>query len=153
MFIPRTCLTINNSSTVLEHDGSLSRQDIYFGDDHTFNETIYDSFFAHFANVSTIDITAAAAARKARLEAAEAVNPEYDLTAELTVFSLIETALYLTVFGNGTSGTDVQAVKEWVDVMFREERLPFEEGWTRSESVLSAAGILLVQAAVAIASL
>lgn len=144
------CYLLLTLSPVLEHDGSLSRNDIYFGDNHSFNETIYDSFYAHFANSSTIDVATAASARNARLAAAAAANPEYNLTAELTVFSLIETALYLSVFANGTLGT---AVTEWVDVMFREERLPFEEGFTRPDSVVSTASILLVQAEVAAASL
>lgn len=152
-YIPQVCeqaFAHHTRLTVLEHDGSLSRNDIYFGDNHSFNETIYNSFYAYLANSTTIDVTTAAAARKARLAAAEAANPEFELGAELTVFSLIETALYLSVFSNGTSG---EAVTEWVDVMFREERLPFEEGFARSESVVSAASILLLQAEVAVASL
>lgn len=135
---------------VLEHDGSLSRNDIYFGDNHSFNQTIYDSFYAHFANSSTIDVATAASARSARLAAAAAVNPEYNLTTELTTFSLIETALYLSVFTNGTSGT---AVTEWVHVMFQEERLPFAEGYTRSDSVISTDSILLIEAELAAYSL
>ena len=33
---------------VIEHDGSLSRADIYFGDNHSFNATIWDSVAALF---------------------------------------------------------------------------------------------------------
>lgn len=92
----------------------------------------------------------AAAARKARLAEAEAANPEYSLGLDMAAFSMIETALYLSIFSNGTAGV---AVSEWVDILFREERLPFEEGFKRSEGIVWAAGILLLQAQIALASL
>lgn len=131
---------------VLEHDGSLSRADLYFGDNHSFNETIYASFFSHFAGNATIDVATASQARLARLGEAEAVNPVFNISAELTVFSMIETALYLSVLSNGTWGV---AVTEWVDVLFREERLPFEEGFTRSDDVITAASVLALEAEIA----
>lgn len=108
-------LTSQPTSLVIEHDGSLSRNDVYFGDNHSFNETIWDTVAAYFTE-DTIDVTTAAKARAARLEAAKSVNPEYDIGVEGTVFSLVETALYLSVFNNGSSNT---AVTEWVNVMFR----------------------------------
>ncbi|KAM0269064.1 hypothetical protein ACHAQH_009829, partial [Verticillium albo-atrum] len=99
---------------VIEHDGSLSRNDIYFGDNHSFNRTIWDSVASHFTN-RTISIQTAAAARKARLQAAAAANPEFNLNADGVQFSFIETALYLSIFGNVNDGN---AVTKWVRVMF-----------------------------------
>lgn len=157
--------------TVIEHDGSLSRGDIYFGDNHSFNSTIWGTVAAYFTE-DTIDVKTAARARAARLAAAANENPEFNLTANGVNFSLIESALYLSVFNNGSSTT---AVTEWVKVMFRkfhprhdfpirmileltcgnaeEERLPFAEGFTRPESIVSTAGILAKQAEIAAASL
>ena len=106
---------ITFSSLVIEHDGSLSRADIYFGDNHSFNRTIWDSIAAHFTS-ETISIATAAAARSARLTAAAAVNPVFNMSATDVEFSLIESALYLSVFGNATTGN---AVTEWVKTMFR----------------------------------
>ncbi|KPM42491.1 hypothetical protein AK830_g4077 [Neonectria ditissima] len=123
---------------IIEHDGSLSRNDIYFGDNHSFNRTIWSSVSSHF-NQSTISIQTAAAARKARLQAAAAANPQFSLPADAVQFSFIETALYLSVFGNVQDGN---AVTEWVKVLFEQERLPFREGFTRSDTVITAAGIL-----------
>lgn len=100
---------------VIEHDGSLSRGDIYFGDNISFNETIWESTAAHFTE-STISIKTAAKARKDRLEAAAAVNPEFSLPASQAQFSFIETALYLSVFGNTDDGN---AKTEWVKTLFR----------------------------------
>lgn len=159
------------ANIVIEHDGSLSRADIYFGDNHSFNATIWGTV-ASFFTEDTIDVKTAARARAARLAAAAQENPEFNLTSSGVNFSLIESALYLSVFNNGSSST---AVTEWVKVMFRksgsfpvltkcitleltcydveEERLPFEEGFTRPESIVSTVGILAKQAEIAAASI
>lgn len=134
---------------IIEHDGSLSRADIYFGDNHSFNATIWGTVASHFTE-DTIDIKTAARARADRLTAAAKANPEFNLTSDGTNFSFIESALYLSVFNNGSLTT---AVTEWVKVMFQEERLPFEEGFTRSDGIVSTVGILAKQAAVAAASI
>lgn len=100
---------------VLEHDGSLSRADVYFGDNHSFNETIYNTTYAYFGG-DVITTKQAAAARAGRFVADALENPVFALSDALKTFSLIESALYLSVFSNGSSDT---AVTEWVDVMFR----------------------------------
>lgn len=142
-------LDMLNQPGVIEHDGSLSRNDFYLGDNHSFNQTIWNSVASHF-NQSTISIETAAAARKARLQAAAAANPHFSLPAAGAQFSFIETALYLSVFGSVQDGN---AVTEWVKVLFEQERLPFREGFTRSETVITAAGILgLVSKVVAASS-
>lgn len=159
------------SNAVIEHDGSLSRADIYFGDNHGFNSTIWETVASYFTE-DTIDVKTAATARVARLAAAAEVNPEFNMTSSAVNFSLIESALYLSVFNNGSSST---AVTEWVKVMFRKsefghvstkqitteltkeypenERLPLEEGYTRPESIVSTAGILAKVAEIAAASI
>ncbi|KAI8151189.1 putative sterigmatocystin biosynthesis peroxidase stcC [Colletotrichum sp. SAR 10_70] len=133
---------------VIEHDGSLSRNDVYFGDNHSFDEEIWETVASHFVN-ETISIPTAAKARAARLQAAAAANPEFSLTADGVQFSFIETALYLSIFGNLDDGN---AKTEWVKVLFQEERLPFAEGFTRSNTSVTAAGILGLVSKVAAAS-
>lgn len=113
------------SVTVIEHDGSLSRNDIYFGDNHSFNAKIWESVAVAFTN-TTISIPTAAKARVARLQAAAAANPEFNLTADGTQFSFIETALYLSVFGNLDDGN---ANTEWVKVLFSMFDLAFSLPW------------------------
>lgn len=102
------------TSQVIEHDGSLSRNDIYFGDNHSFNRSIWSSVACFFTE-RTISIQTAANARKARLQAAAAKNPDFNLDAGGTQISLIETALYLSVFGDPNEGN---AVTRWVRVLF-----------------------------------
>ncbi|KAL8811370.1 MAG: hypothetical protein Q9223_007548, partial [Gallowayella weberi] len=59
-----------------EFDGSLSRSDLALGDNHSFNETIWNTVSAHFHH-PTISIPTAAKARKDRFEAAKAANKEF----------------------------------------------------------------------------
>lgn len=108
------CASVNKSTSVIEHDGSLSRNDVYFGDNHSFNQTIWETVASHFTE-PTISIQTAATARKERLQAAAAANPEFSLSADEAKFSFIETALYLSIFGNTEDGN---ATTEWVKVMF-----------------------------------
>jgi hypothetical protein len=99
---------------VLEHDASLSRNDFYFGDDHSFNRTIWGQTLTHFPH-NTISFADAAAARSARIAAAAAVNPQFNMTATEHTNSYFESALYIGVFGNLTTGN---AVTKWVEVLF-----------------------------------
>lgn len=122
-----------NKHGVIEHDGSLSRNDVRFGDNHSFNPRIFNSV-AKFFGKDVISITAAAKARKARIAAARAANPAFVFGAGEDQFSQFETALYLAVFGKGTEGN---AKTKWVEVMFREERLPYREGYKRPTDVIT----------------
>ncbi|KAF4548684.1 Peroxidase-like protein 6 [Elsinoe fawcettii] len=108
---------------VIEHDGSLSRADIYSGDNRSFNKKIWRSV-TRFFEEDTISIEAAARARAARLKDAAARNPEFNLTAAGMQFSMVETALYQVVFGDPVLGN---AVTEQVDYFFREQNYKFVE--------------------------
>lgn len=139
-----------NKHGIIEHDASLSRNDAAIGDNHSFNATVWDLVASHFPpGKGTIDIATAAKARSARIAAAKAANPKFDWGKNGESFSQIETALYLSVFGNLETG-DARA--DWVNIMFREERLPYAEGWTRPRKDLSVAGLLALKNKVAAAS-
>lgn len=100
---------------VIEHDGSLSRRDAQSGDNHSFAPEIWEAVAAHFEG-EIISIETAAKARKDRLATAPKQNPDFDLTDDGKRFSLIETSLYLRVFGEGIEG---DARTEWVRTLFR----------------------------------
>ena len=155
---------------MIEHDGSLSRKDAQSGDNHSFAPEIWEAVAAHFEG-EIISIETAAKARKDRLATAPKQNPDFDLTDDGKRFSLIETGLYLRVFGDGIEGN---ARTEWVKTLFRrwfslllsedcvgfwecwvpwevsnansmtaeDERLPFEEGFKRSDKALTISDIL-----------
>ncbi|SPO01830.1 related to chloroperoxidase [Cephalotrichum gorgonifer] len=122
-----------NTHGVIEHDASLSREDTYFGDNHSFNPKIYHSFSKFFTE-PVISIETAAAARSSRISCARAANPDFEFGADQDRVSRLETALYLAVFGKGTEGN---ARTKWVDVLFREERLPYREGFRRPAEAIS----------------
>ncbi|KAK4219768.1 Chloroperoxidase [Rhypophila decipiens] len=124
--------------SIIEHDGSLSRKDIHSGDNHTFDPEIWAPVAAHFEG-EIISIETAAKARKDRLELAQKQNPEFDFNNDAQRFSFIETSLYLGIFGEGTEGN---AKTEWVRTLFEHERLPFDEGYKRSDKPLTIAKIL-----------
>ena len=106
---------------MIEHDSSLSRNDIFFGDNYSFNRTIWDSVAAYFTE-DIISIETGARARHARHAAARAVNPEFNITNPLVKTTglkevgALEVALFLRVFDDGTSKG---AVTSWVNILFR----------------------------------
>ncbi|KAF9730992.1 hypothetical protein PMIN02_008527 [Paraphaeosphaeria minitans] len=126
-------LTDLDKHGLIEHDGSLSRADIYFGDNHSFNATIWAQTASHFTS-PIISLATAAKAHKARLAAAQIENPQFNMSASDVQASMIETALYLSVLSNDTGAT---AVSAWVQKVFTEEKLPIKEGWKRPEGEIS----------------
>jgi hypothetical protein len=88
---------------VLEHDGSLSRNDVYFGDNLHFNASIWNSVASWFTD-DVISIPTAARARNARMKAASEENPDFDIPLSLATNSYFETALYLVTFGEKLVG-------------------------------------------------
>lgn len=95
----------------------MTRNDAFFGDNHTFSPEIWASVSAHFGDREVIPIATAAEARKARVAKAAEENPEFNLTSNHVRFSFIETSLYLYVFGDGLEGN---AKTEWVRVLMGE---------------------------------
>lgn len=137
---------------VIEHDGSLSRQDAALGDHIKFNLAIWNTVVSKFTG-STVPIATAAKARTARMAAAQAANPDFSLNDIGASGSLSETALYQIILGDRVKGNPP---KSWVKCFFgkcylwlatvdvispslsntnalsEQERLPFNEGFKRS---------------------
>ncbi|KAI6362063.1 hypothetical protein MCOR25_006298 [Pyricularia grisea] len=130
---------------ILEHDGSLSRQDIALGNNLVLNQTIWSKTLQDFPN-DQISLSDSARARKHRHADAKAANSQYDLPLNEQLISFIESALYQSVFGQGTDGG---ARKDWIRTLFEQERLPFEQGWSRATSPISTATVLLVTSKIA----
>jgi hypothetical protein len=100
-----------------EHDASLSRQDYYFGDNHSFNQTIWDSVLAFFPTGPNANITLepAAKARYNRVLVESARDPSFTYTPYQYIFSYGDTALYLSIMGNPITGV---APRAWVEMFF-----------------------------------
>lgn len=88
---------------ILEHDASLSRQDVYFGNNLVFDPTVFSETQGHWQE--TIDVSQAAAARMARIQTSNTTNPTFGFTKVGKQFSLGESAAYLIVLGNKTTRT------------------------------------------------
>ncbi|OJK04274.1 hypothetical protein ASPACDRAFT_55776 [Aspergillus aculeatus ATCC 16872] len=130
-----TTFSLNDLSrhNILEHDASLSRLDYYFGDNHDFNQAIFDQTRQHWPD-PIITVQAAANAREARVRTSNATNPTFTLSELGTAFGYGETAAYIIILGNKTSGL---VDRSWVEYLFENERLPVELGWTRHEEAVS----------------
>jgi hypothetical protein len=114
----------------LEHDASLSRNDYALGDNIHFNETVFTTLANSNPGVDYYNSTSAAQVVDQRLAEDKIVNPSLINTVKEFFVRTIESAFYLTVMGNVTTGV---APKNFVQIFFREERLPLEEGWKRSD--------------------
>ncbi|KAJ7579764.1 Chloroperoxidase [Mycena floridula] len=120
----------------IEHDASISRGDFALGDNLHFNETIFQVLANSNPDVEYYNVTSAGQVQKQRLKESQATNPELINTSKEIVIRTTESALYLSVMGDPTSGV---APKKFVDIFFREERMPIEEGWMRPNISTTAA--------------
>nr|GAT56890.1 predicted protein [Mycena chlorophos] len=129
---------------LIEVDASHSRGDYGdgTGDNLHFNSTIYDSWLAvSNPGVDYYNTTSAGWTMYHRLQYSLQTNPNVT-NAQKDAFGRAGTAaLYLSVMGNPTSGV---APKKFVDILFREERLPFLEGWKPSTTMVTGDSIGLL---------
>lgn len=89
----------------IEHDASISRSDFYFGDNHSFNATLYNQTQAQSnPGVDYYNTTSAGLVMKARLEDSIARNPTVISTSKELFIRMAESVLYLSVMGNVSAG-------------------------------------------------
>jgi hypothetical protein len=119
---------------VIEHDGSLSRADTITGNANSFNPAIWDTVKAHFTG-PTIDINTMAAARKDRVAAAAAANPEFSLTPDQVKTSFAESAFILGTLGNDFVNPQTSTI--FMNTIFQQERFPFGEGFQTSPTKIT----------------
>ncbi|KAJ7350694.1 Cloroperoxidase, partial [Mycena albidolilacea] len=133
----------------IEFDASLSRGDFALGDNTRFNETIFSTLANSNPGVDYYDVPSAGQVQFARLAESERTNPNLTNTDKEIGFRSFTFALTLAVFGNVTTGI---APKNFVQIWFREERLPFAEGWARPACTLDGASVTALTGAVQKAS-
>ncbi|KAJ8127332.1 heme-thiolate peroxidase [Lasiodiplodia mahajangana] len=133
-----------NVHNLLEHDASLSRSDAYFGNNHVFNQTVFDQTKMYW-DAPLIDINRLANAKVARQLTSKAFNPTYTFTLINEEFSLGEVAAPMIAFGD----LDALTVnKTLVEYFFENERLPTKFGWKRSESVIALENVSRISEAI-----
>ncbi|KAJ7581778.1 Peroxidase, family 2-domain-containing protein [Mycena floridula] len=126
-----------------EHDVSLSRSDFALGDNYHFNETIFETLANSNPGVDYYNGTSAGEVLRQRLEQARATNPHLINTSKEFLLRVLETGFYLAAFGDIATGV---APKKFVNIFFREERLPIEEGWQRPKTLMTFRTFAPVQA-------
>ncbi|KAF5252903.1 hypothetical protein FANTH_2227 [Fusarium anthophilum] len=122
----------------IEVDGSLTRNDIFFGDDLHFDATVFDPVSRDLGldkisrKDKVVTIETAAKATKTRLDLAKRVNPEFNASVHQHQTEYGTTALYLlTVWDEQQKA----APKHWVKALLGEDRIAYREGYNKGKSV------------------
>lgn len=105
---------------LIEHDVSLSRNDIAFGDNHSFNKEIWEDVLktygddteTNFATVSKARYARVAAAKKAHADA----KKDFQYGIKEFILSYGESALFLGILGSPKDG---KIPLEYLKVLFR----------------------------------
>lgn len=110
----------------IEHDASLSRQDAYFGDDHTFYDPYWQDVLSFFSGGKTALLPASKAIAN-RTADSQAINPTFTYGFREFVQRYGEVSIFLQTMGSD----DISGVTrlDWVKALFEEERLPYDLGW------------------------
>ncbi|KAI0101413.1 Cloroperoxidase [Hypoxylon sp. NC0597] len=122
-----------NVHNVLEHDASLSRSDAFFGNNHVFNETIFNETKVYWT-APVLDANMLANGKVARQLNSKAFNPNYTFTSTIEAFSLGEVSAPIVAFGDMEAAT---VNKTLVEYFFENERFPTELGWSRRTEVVT----------------
>ncbi|KAJ7655656.1 Cloroperoxidase [Mycena polygramma] len=133
----------------IEFDASLSRGDFATGDNTHFNERIFSTLANSNPGVDYYNVTSAGQVQFQRLADSERTNPNLTNTDKEFGFRSFTLALTLAVFGNVTTGV---TPKNFDQIWFREERLPYAEGWQRPAETLDPASVTALTGAVKKAS-
>ncbi|CAM1505792.1 Fc.00g114290.m01.CDS01 [Cosmosporella sp. VM-42] len=122
----------------IEVDGSLTRNDIYFGDDLHFDATVWaplakDLELEHGPQRNRyVTVDTAAIATKNRLALAKSANPSFNASAFQHSTEYGTTALYLlTVWDQAKKA----APKEWVKALLSEDRIAYREGYSKGKVI------------------
>jgi len=130
----------------IEHDASLSRADFYLdqGDNHSFNQSVFDTVLAYYNGMANTSIPVAAMAKYNRVQTEQSRDPKFTYTPQQFVLSYGETALYLSVMGDPITGI---APVDYVKIFFEQERLPYAEGWRKpaTQTNLATLGAMVLE--------
>jgi hypothetical protein len=124
----------------IEHDASLSRDDIAFGSNSKFSPERWEEVLKIYkegtlteegaSGVGPQEVTWESASRarffrvKQQAERHEAAGKVFAYGIKEAVLSYGESALFMNMLGK-----DGVAPLEWVRILFEEERFPYAEGW------------------------
>ncbi|KAF5361267.1 hypothetical protein D9758_010257 [Tetrapyrgos nigripes] len=123
-----------------EHDISLSREDFHVdpnNDNIHFNETVFTTLANSNSGVGYYNATSAGEVQKERQAIQNAANAQLINNVKGFKIRSRESSLYIAVMGNATAGLGTKAPKNYVQIFFREERLPIAEGWKKNDILIT----------------
>ncbi|KAF7334616.1 hypothetical protein MVEN_02291800 [Mycena venus] len=127
---------------LIEHDASLSRLDAALGDSLHFNEGQFSTLANSNPGVDYYNCTSAGQVQRDLLAQSIRLNANQTNSPKEFKIRTRESAFYLSVLGDPLTGV---APKKFVDIFFREERLPIAEGWKRPTTLITAATLGALQ--------
>lgn len=147
-----------NRHNVLEHDASLSRLDAYNGNNHVFNQRVFDETKKYWTE-PVITAEHIANSKLARMLQSKATNPEYRFTNTTESFSIGEILAPFIAFGDAENATvrrdltvyffgtsspreSQRILNRFPNDILEHERLPVELGWKRKEEETPLSAIL-----------
>ncbi|CAD6456256.1 eaee59cb-a35b-40f6-8080-2870591d6caa [Sclerotinia trifoliorum] len=129
-----------NRHNILEHDASISRSDAYFGNNHVFNQTIFDTTKKYWPS-ETLTAQHLVNGKIFRQVVSRTTNPNYTFTSKTQSFSIGEIAAPIIAFGDKNALTANRTlVENWIE----SERLPTELGWSKPKEEVTLSDILYV---------
>jgi len=113
----------------IEHDGSLSRQDAYYGNDYSFYNPHWQQVLSFYDGLNVTNTKQASLARYHRINDSLTHNPEAVYGLKEFLLSSGETGLYVQTMSNPINSS---APIAYIKTLFEEEKLPYELGWRPS---------------------
>lgn len=91
---------LHQTHNVIEHDGSLSRDDIFFDPSNKFDERVFDNLLSYLPDTQNFNVSDLANARSRHAHDMSLVNPTFEISEEAIPVIMGENAMLLAVFGH-----------------------------------------------------
>ncbi|KAJ2924549.1 hypothetical protein H1R20_g12538, partial [Candolleomyces eurysporus] len=115
-----------NVHGTFEGDAGMTRADEFFGDNHSFNQTLFDKFvdFSNRYGGGFYNLTVAGELRYSRIQDSIATNPEFQFKNVRFITAYGETVFPINLFVDGRVTTDRKLSMEDAASIFRDMRFP-----------------------------
>lgn len=135
-----------NTHDVFEGDASMSRADSFFGDNYSFNPTLWDEFvdFSNRFGAGKYNLTVAGELRRQRVQDSISTNPTFSFVAPRYFIAYGESVFPINFFVDGRQ-TDKQLDPNDALAFFRDMKYP--DGFFRTGQPMGIEGVEAVIAA------
>ncbi|EPS45589.1 hypothetical protein H072_412 [Dactylellina haptotyla CBS 200.50] len=127
----------------VEHDVSLVRNDFAQGDNTSPQPHLVEELLKASSDGKIFTIADFARLRNQRLREQKQDNPQLNFGLREAILAFGEVALIMCIWGVSFSGGYDKAPYEYIKAIFKDERIPFQEGWKRRTIPLTLAELTL----------